>query len=184
MKIKSFVAALMVLTVSLCCTQSFAQQKGIAADKEKQAALDKNLARQAEMKRKYNSMTPEQAAEARKRANEYKNGGYKNKDEKGIKPAASTKPAPVPAARPSLQNAGGTKPAQAKPSATKSQGSTKPKPVFMDANGKPLKATTPAAVPPKTASPAAEPVKAAPAKTVTPKAAKEAAPAVETSKKK
>jgi hypothetical protein len=96
MKTSSLLAATIVLVVSLFCAQSYAQSVGIAADKQKQQNLEKNKARQKELKNKYNSLTPEQAAEAEKRANEYKRSG-------GKKPAGTT-------AKPATPSTGSAKP--------------------------------------------------------------------------
>jgi hypothetical protein len=109
---------------------TYGQKVGVAADKQKQENLEKNKKRQAELKKKYNSLTPEQAAEAERKANEYKKSGGKTK------PAGNT-------AKPAT---GGTKPgtgtAVSKTSQTPKQGNVqKPgatkQPVWMDANGKP-----------------------------------------------
>lgn len=60
MKISTFIAATMILSVSLFCSQVVAQSSGIAADKQKQANLEKNKAHQKEMQKKYNSLSPEE----------------------------------------------------------------------------------------------------------------------------
>ncbi len=140
MKTSSFVAAILLLTVSLCGSLSYAQSADKAADKNKQANLEKLKAHQAEMQKKYNAMTPEQAADARKRAHDYKNGGYKNKT--GRAASASTVKTPtVSSARPSAT----VKPAQGKPTGTHPRVGASAKPILMDANGKPLRTTSPAA---------------------------------------
>ena len=77
MKSKRFLTFAFVLSLVLLLGQAYAQKVGIAADKQKQANLEKNMKRQAELKKKYNSLSPEQAAEARKRADEYKRNGGK-----------------------------------------------------------------------------------------------------------
>lgn len=50
----------MVLSISLFCSQIYAQSPGIAADKQKQENLEKINAHQKEMKKKYNSLSPEE----------------------------------------------------------------------------------------------------------------------------
>ena len=158
MKASSIIAAVLIFSASLYCTQAFAQSSGVAADKQKQQNLEKNKARQKEMQKKYNALSPQEKAAAEKRANEYKNSGGKTTG-KGTttKPAAPAKPA-----------ASSAKTTQAKPAAKNS--TTKATPVFMDANGKPLNKTTAPAAPatkpatkttpkattPKTTTPAAE----------------------------
>lgn len=107
MKTSSLLAASMVLMVSMFCAQSYAQSVGIAADKQKQQNLEKNKARQKELKKKYNSLTPEQAAEAKQKANEYKRSGGRKPAGTSPKPASpatgSVKPVvkgqPVPASK-------------------------------------------------------------------------------------
>jgi len=113
------------------------QNVGVAADKQKQENLEKNKKRQAELKKKYNSLTPEQAAEAKKRADAYKKSGGKS--------VTTAEPAPS-GKKPST-------PATNKTSATPKQGNvqkpaTSKAPVWMDANGKP-KPVTPTAQPGK-----------------------------------
>jgi len=66
--------ALLILSVSMICANSFAQSHDVAASKEKQANLEKIKARQAAMKQKYNAMTPEQQAEAKQKYVELKKG--------------------------------------------------------------------------------------------------------------
>lgn len=180
MKFSKVLATTLFFSFAVLCSQSFAQSSGIAADKQKQANLEKNKARQAELKKKYNSLTPEQAAAAKKQANEYKKGGYKQPDASGNKSAApATKPAVKPAAKATVSP---SKPAQGK---TNTATSTKPKAILMDANGKPLNQAAPAtkakpeASPSKTTAPAkTTTVKpAAPAKKTTPPAKKTKAPA-------
>jgi hypothetical protein len=113
MKISTFIAATMILSISLFCSQGVAQSSGIAADKQKQANLEKNKAHQKEMQKKYNSLSPEEKKQAEARANEYKKSG-------GKKPAATTsspkpsaspasKTAPAAAAKPQSPAAGSTK---------------------------------------------------------------------------
>jgi hypothetical protein len=88
MKTMNYFAALLVLGTVILVGQVNAQNVGIAADKQKQENLEKNKKRQAELKKKYNSMTPEQAADAKKRANEYKKNGGKTTSPK-TQPAVS-----------------------------------------------------------------------------------------------
>ncbi len=157
MKASSIIAAALVFSVSLYCSQAFAQSSGVAADKQKQANLEKNKAHQKEMQKKYNALSPQEKAAAEKRANEYKNSGGKTTGK-----GTTTKPAAKPAtsAKPAASSA---KTTQAKPAANNS--TTKAAPVFMDANGKPLNkstapakpatTTTPKTTTPKTTTPAA-----------------------------
>lgn len=153
MKISILFAATFVMTVSLFFSQAYAQSTGIAADKQKQENLNKEKAHQAEMKKKYNSMTPEQAAEAKKQANAYKKGGYKTQPAKGTKTTTTSKSTSTSSANSTKPATSGTKPTksgtakptQGKPTGTSSQSSTKAAPVMMDANGKPLNKTTPPA---------------------------------------
>jgi hypothetical protein len=95
MKVSTIIAAALIFSASLYCSKAFAQSSGIAADKQKQENLEKNKARQKEMQKKYNSLSPEEAAAAEKRANEYKKSGGKTATGKGT----STKPATKPATR-------------------------------------------------------------------------------------
>jgi hypothetical protein len=159
MKALNLFTATLIVTVSLFCSQASAQSKSIAADPQKQAGLEKNKAHQAEMKKKYDAMSPAEQAEARKRADEYKKGGYKNKSAKG---STSTTPAKkttsAPATKPAQKSVNQAKPTQGKPAATANQGTSKTKPVFLDANGKPLTTTSPAT----NAKPATSPSKTTP----------------------
>ncbi len=157
MKISTLFAATMVLTVLLYCTQVNAQSSGIAADKQKQENLEKNKAHQAELKKKYNSLTPEQAAEAKKRANEYKKGGYKEQTGKSAKTDPKTNPAPAtkPAVKSSTKSTVNSvqpivnpvKPTPIKPATNSTGGTAKPAPIFLDANGKPVDKNAPPAPP-------------------------------------
>jgi hypothetical protein len=144
MKASSLFAAMLIISASLYSSLSFAQSVGTAADPKKQAGLEKNKAHQAEMEKKYKAMTPEQQVEAKKKANDYKNGGYKNKTGQGTK-TSPTKPAQAPATKPAQTGVNQAKPTQAKPATTATQSGAKPKPIFLDANGKPLNSATPAA---------------------------------------
>jgi Na+-transporting NADH:ubiquinone oxidoreductase subunit NqrC len=182
MKISTSFATTLVITLSLFCTVTFAQSVGIAADKQKQEALNKQRAHQAELQKKYNALPPEQQAEAKRRANEYKRGGYKNKSGHAAKTQSTTKPQLKPVAEPTIktvvnppkQTPTATKPAQGKPTGTSKQSKTKPTTVLMDANGKPLtksSATTKPAntTPQKTTAPKStsaeiKPLKAEPVK--------------------
>jgi hypothetical protein len=167
MKTLKLFASLLVFTFTLHCTQVKAQSSGIAADKQKQENLEKNKARQAELKKKYNSLTPEQAAEAKKKANEYKKGGYKEQAGKGTKTSPS--PTPKPATNKVDPSVNPAKPSQSKPSANKTATPAKTAPIFLDANGKPVeKKATPAAPANKTVlktptPPAQNPTEKAPA---------------------
>lgn len=154
MKTSSLITAILVFSGMLLCSQVFAQSTGIAADKKKQENLNKTKAHQAELKKKYNSLTPEQAAEAKRRANEYKRGGYKDTKGKGAKTTTGTSAAPAAASKPVQPAVSSAKPAAVKPAGT--QNTAKPAPVMMDANGKPLNKTTAKAA---TVKPAATPVK-------------------------
>lgn len=139
-----------VLTIAVCFNtvlmlgQVYAQKVGIAADKQKQANLEKLHARQEELKKKYNSLTPEQAEEARKQANEYKRSG-------GKLPASSK---PAQAGQPVKKQSGpaviSKNPVQVK-KGTAPKPSPSPKPVFMDEKGKPKEAAKTAAQPSKNA---------------------------------
>jgi len=116
MKATSFFAVTLVLAVSLLYSQSYAQSVGKAADKQKQANLEKNKAHQAELKKKYNSLSPEEAAQAKKRANEYKrNGGKVSPGTQTNSVTPSTKSTPVPANKPVQQPSGSKKTLQGIP---------------------------------------------------------------------
>ncbi len=142
MKLRSLFVFTLILSFSLFCSHSFAQSSGIAADKQKQANLEKNRARQIEMQKKYNSLTPEQAAEAKRQANTYKRGGYKSQSgNEAKKPAAKTNS--VPAAKSVQPAATAVKAVQGKAAGSGSQGVSKQKPVMMDAQGKPVNQATP-----------------------------------------
>ena len=125
-----------LLTVAvLSCTvlmvsQVVAQNAGIAADKQKQANLEKINARQTELKKRYNSLTPEQAAAARQKANEIKRSGGK-KAAKG-KATKSIQQVKKPAGSAIAHQA----PAKVNSSAAR-KSTANSKPVFMDENGKP-----------------------------------------------
>ncbi len=141
MKLKSLFVFTLILSISLFCSHSFAQSNGIAADKQKQANLEKNKARQIELQKKYNSLTPEQAAEAKRQANAFKRGGYKSQSGKEAKNPA-VKSNSVPAAK-SVQPAAPVKAVQGKGTGSGSQGVSRQKPVMMDAQGKPVNQATP-----------------------------------------
>ena len=142
MKLRSLFVFTLILSISLFCSHSFAQSSGIAADKQKQANLEKNRARQIELQKKYNSLTPEQAAEAKRQANAFKRGGYKSQSGKETKNPA-TKTNSVPAAKSVQPAAPAVKAVQGKAAGSGSQGVSKQKPVMMDAQGKPVNQTTP-----------------------------------------
>lgn len=129
MKLSTVLSIALFFTVALVGSQLSAQSSGKAADKQKQANLEKNKARQAELKKKYNSLTPEQAAEAKQRANEYKRSGGKS--------TAAPTAKPAPAAKPAATGVSGKTVPQGKQTTTATQ-AAKPKPVLMDANGKPV----------------------------------------------
>jgi len=143
MKASSFFIATLVLSLMLFCSQSFAQSSGIASSKQKQAALDKQRAHQADLKRKYKALPPEQAAEAKKKAREYKNGGYRKQPDQGVQTSSETKPVPVTPVKPYQKGTINTKPSHGKPTGTQTRQSVKAKPILMDAEGKPLSKTTP-----------------------------------------
>lgn len=148
MKVSSLFTATLVLSVSLYCSQTFAQSSGVAADKQKQENLEKIKAHQNDMKKKYNSLSPEEKKQAEARAKEYKKSG-------GKKPAGT-----VPATKPS--SAPTTKPAAV--STTKPANTTKPV-----LKGQPVPAGTKVAqpAPTKTSTPKSA-VKTPPAKTTPP----------------
>ncbi len=134
MKTMNLLSLSVLLVVFLSTTVCYAQKVGVAADKQKQENLEKNKKRQAELKKKYNSLTPEQAAEAERRANEYKkSGGKQNPSGSSTKPATgNNKPAGTTVSK------GKQAPKQGnvkKPVARK-------EPVWMDAKGNPKKVTT------------------------------------------
>jgi hypothetical protein len=129
MKAFKFFSALMVLSLLILVSQVNAQKVGIAADKQKQENLEKNKKRQAELKKKYNSLTPEQAAEAKRKANEYKRSGGKMSSG-GTSTTATT---PKTTKTPAITN---KTPEQQKQGTVK-KGTTAKKPVFMDEKGKP-----------------------------------------------
>jgi len=126
----TIIISIAVFTLSLILTHAAdGQNTGVAADKQKQENLEKNKKRQAELKKKYNSMTPEQAAEAKKRADTYKKSG-------GKPGASGTTAAPAGTGKKP------TTPAVNKTSSAPKQGnvqkpSTSKAPVWMDASGKP-----------------------------------------------
>jgi hypothetical protein len=138
MKTNLFISIAALFAMMVICRPAFSQSVGQAADKQKQANLEKNKARQAELKKRYNQLTPEQAAEAKKRANEYKNGGYK-KGKPGAKPTTGNKPSGSGTViKPDVNS---SKPADK--SNTGAKAHQKPKPVFLDKNGKPVSPTKP-----------------------------------------
>jgi len=94
MKASSFIAIALLFTASLYCSQTYGQSVGTAADKEKQANLEKNKAHQAEMKKKYNSLPPDQKVEAERKAKEYKKGGYKQQSGTKSTSTSASKPKP------------------------------------------------------------------------------------------
>jgi len=149
MKISSFIAATMVLSISLFCSQTFAQSSGVAADKQKQGNLEKIKAHQKEMNKKYNSLSPEEKKQAEARAKEYKKSG-------GKKPTG-TPPDTKPAVAPSTKT---TPASSAKPTST-----IKPKSVL---KGQPVPAGTKAAQPARTKTGTSKSTIKTPAKTSAP----------------
>ena len=133
---------MLALSATFFSTQSFAQSNDIASDKEKQASLEKIKAHQAKLQKKYNSLTPEQAAEAKKRANDYKRGGYKEKATAGAKTTPKSKTTSTPAANPARTGSSNKNAAARKPTNTNTQVTAKPKPILLDAGGKPVSKTT------------------------------------------
>lgn len=132
MKSINYFAIGILLGSVLLLGEARAQSVGTAADKQKQENLEKNKKRQAELKKKYNSLTPQQAEEASKKADEYKRSGGKKTGVK-TQPSPTQKPATAPAA-----NKGSQPPRQGnvqKPATGK-------QPVWMDANGKPKSTTS------------------------------------------
>ena len=178
MKLSTFLAASLVLAASLFSSQSFAQSRDKAADKQKQANLEKIKAHQAELHNKDNSLTPEQAAEAKKKADAYKRGGYKQKENQGPKTAPAVNNPQPPDAKPAQHGVGAKPPTQVSQTGTKAPGSAGSKPVFLDASGKPLDKNVPAK---QVAASAIKPVRKAPASNTG--AAKVKTPAAETIKK-
>lgn len=135
------IAATLIFSVSVFCTQSYAQSGGIAADKQKQANLEKNKARQAQMKKKYNAMTPEQQAAARQKAMERKTGG------KVVKPVVTPSGKTVPV-NPKTAVKPNTTPASAKKSIKGIPGNVAPpkttgKPALPSSEAAPGKTTPP-----------------------------------------
>ena len=140
MKAMRFLSTTLVFCLVLMLGQSYAQNAGIAADKQKQANLDKINKHQAELKKKYDAMTPEQAAAARQKADEYKRSGGK------VHPAGSSNKANTP-----TKKTNGS-PVINKTTAQKKQGNVKKsttsgKPVWMDEKGKAKTKVTPVSNP-------------------------------------
>jgi hypothetical protein len=130
-----YVSIVMLICGILLTSASTAQKPGIAADKQKQENLEKIKKRQAELKKKYNSLPPEQAEEARRRANEYKKSGGKSTGT-GTKPGTTVKTNP---SKLGLQGTGSTKPKTSPTSKPKTN-----KPVWMDSKGHSKPVTPPA----------------------------------------
>ena len=145
MKAKTVIAISFLSGLFFIVNPGFSQKVGTAADKQKQENLEKNKKRQAELKKKYNGMTPQQAEEAKKRANEYKKNGGKATPAGGN--TGTTKPATKPAAP-----AATSKTTQQQKQGTVSKPRNN-KPVWMDPNGHAK--TTPATTQP--AKPEAKP---------------------------
>lgn len=123
MKTSSILTIILFVAASFVGGQAFSQRPDKAADKQKQANLEKNKARQRELQKKYNSMTPEQAAAAKARALEYKRGGYRQKQNFSKNPAPAVK-------QPTLANpantAAASKPAQPKLPVPNAKSTVKP----------------------------------------------------------
>jgi len=132
MKTISYFTLGLVLGSFLLLGQVKAQNVGVAADKQKQENLEKNKKRQAELKKKYNSLTPQQAEEARKKADAYKRSGGKSTGT-NTKPAPTQKPASAPAVN---------KGSQAPKQGNVQKPGTGKQPVWMDAKGKPKPSTS------------------------------------------
>lgn len=124
MKAKFIITGILALTMSLAANNLQAQSVGIASSKEKQAALEKRHARQVELRKKYDAMSPEEQARVKQKAIDRKNGGYKN-DPKPVKPVA-----PGPAVN-NKTNAQGKQ-------GNKVQPTERPKPILLDSKGKPI----------------------------------------------
>jgi hypothetical protein len=135
MKALKHLTSLIALIIILLALQVNAQNVGTAADKQKQANLEKNKKHQAERMKKYYSLTPEQAAEAKQRASEKKlNGGKKQPGGSNTSTGAVTK-TQEPSAVVSKSNE-----QPPKGNIKKSTGSGKP--VWMDEKGKTRKKTS------------------------------------------
>ena len=137
MKTMKLLTVALFLSTVLLAGQVYAQSVGKASSKQKQENLEKIKAHQAEMKKKYNSMTPEQKAEAQRKASEYKRSGGK-KANSGTSVQAGKE----------VKNSG-TSAVVAKTSTQAKQGTVKKtaksaKPILMDENGKPKKVVIPA----------------------------------------
>ena len=132
-----FLVPALFLSMAVLTGQAYAQNVGKASSKQKQENLEKIKAHQADMKKKYNSMTPEQKAEAQRKASEYKRSGGKKAN------SGTTVQAGKEVKNP------GTSAVVAKTSTQAKQGTVKKtaksaKPVLMDENGKPKKVVIPA----------------------------------------
>ena len=160
MKASTIFTAALIFSVSVFCSQVSAQSSGIAADKKKQENLEKNKAHQKEMQKKYNALSPQEKAAAEKKANDYKKSGGKTTTGKGTSTGKGTTTKPATPTTPAKPAANSSKTTTAKPAASPT---TKPAPVFMDANGKPLDKTT------TTTKPATKPATKTTSKTTTPK---------------
>ncbi|NVO19465.1 MAG: hypothetical protein HXX13_07180 [Bacteroidetes bacterium] len=114
MKTMKFLSSVLALGLIMLFTQVQAQNVGIAADKQKQANLEKNKKRQAELKQKFNSMTPEQQAEMKRKADQYKRNGGKINPGTGTKPTTTTNQNTTPktSGNPALQSKPASEPAQ------------------------------------------------------------------------
>lgn len=136
MKAVRFLSTVLALSLVLLFVQANAQKVGVAADKQKQENLEKNKKRQAEMKKKYNSMTPAQKAEALKKGKEYKKNGGK------VNPTGSSTSTGKKVSSPNTP-AVTNKAADQQKQGTIKKVNGSAKPVWMDEKGKPKTTTAP-----------------------------------------
>jgi hypothetical protein len=129
MKAISYLAAALLCSSVLWAGEVNAQNVGVAADKQKQENLEKNKKRQAEMKKKYDAMTPEQKAEAKRKADAYKKSGGKTTAPAVKKPGTTAV----------------SKTTQTPKQGTVKQTGKKGQPVWLDEKGNPKKTTPPQA---------------------------------------
>ena len=175
MKAMKLLSSVLIISLVLFFVQANAQKVGVAADKQKQENLEKIKKHQAELKKKFNSMTPEQKAEAQKKVNAYKRSGGK------VTPAGSSSSTVKTVKSPGVPAVvNKTTEQQKQGNVKKNTGSGKP--VWMDEKGKPKtsgKAVTSQVG--KTESKPATPVK--PKNTYVKKAGEKINTAVQTTKK-
>ncbi len=141
MKTMKLLTVALLISAVVLTSQAYAQNVGKASSKQKQENLEKIKAHQAEMQKKYNSMTPEQKVEAKRRADEYKRSGGKK----------TTSATAVQTGR-EVKNPG-TSAVVSRTSTQPKQGNVKKavkstKPILMDENGKPKKVVSPVTVQP------------------------------------